>query len=288
MTGYKILQFHKDDLIVCLPVMIISLSLIGLSPAWAENLHVAIVTPSPNAIFYNGTAVMTGTFEDDNTTSTYTITGIADGNDYAASVTSPNTWSVEFTGLSPGWHRIGVEIADQLYNTEDYEEIIIISGHMSQPKQNILLIKESETCLDLLKINTTSDCPTLGQLLPWDTSNQNIAGKIIKEPNGQWTRTKPVASQWWNFINKTGNPVVCVECDFDYGLIDQAQMIILEPKGFSFPSSSSYTYYNTTESYWNGTMYLTRAIQVPQQYTTLVINHDRYLYPDCSTEDLVF
>lgn len=269
-------------------ITVIFLSLIGTSPAWAENLHISIISPTPNSVFYNNTVTVSGTWSDDNSTSSPTLSvGAIDQGMNGPSV-SGNTWTINLSNLNPGWHTIEAIISDQTTTRQvDSVQVIIITGHQNQPRFNILFVKESNTCLALLKSNSKSGCPTLGTLNQWDTSNQKIAGKIVQLPNGQWTRTKPMLAQWWNFVNQTGLPVVCVECDFDYSQIARAQIIFVDPHGFKFPTLNAVQYQNQTESYWNGTMYLNRIVQ--QQTTastTLTINSDRYHSPDCTSSEI--
>lgn len=274
-------------LLLIIPLAFIA---IGILPSHAaQPTGIQITYPTFSTILYgNGSLVATGTFTEFNATLTPTISISLDGTHYTPNVDG-NTWSIYFSNISGGWHTIIASLSDTQTTKQDSVQFLIINGHVSIPKLNILLLKESSTCLALLKSHTPSSCPTLGQLKQYDTSNQFLSGTILQKSDGTWYRTPAHVKGWWNFINKTGNPVICVECDFDYSLIDQAQIIFLNPNGFVFASPNPALYQNNTETYWNGTQYLTRTVQqeTPSS-TTFQINFDRYVSPDCLTANISY
>lgn len=275
-------------------VILGSLSLLSIIPAHANQpTGINITYPTFSTIIYdnaNGTnsLIGTGTFQEDNATLTPTITISLDNNQYTPNVNG-NTWSISLGGLSGGWHTITAKLSDTISNVQDTVQFLVINGHVAIPKINLLLIQESNTCEKLLQSNITSDCPTLGQLKSYDTSNKFLAGDIVQQSNGLWIREPPHVKGWWNFVTSTGNPVVCVQCDFNFGLIDQAQILFIEPHSFTFASPSPNQYQNTTETYWNGTQDLTRIMQQPTgASTTFNINFDRYVSSDCLTANIAY
>lgn len=96
----------------------------------------------------------------------------------------------------------------------------------------ILFVNLSQTCENMIKNNITG-CPTLDQLAPFDTSNQNISGKIIKIGNDT-LRTKPQVKSNWLYYASSSKKIVCIECNADVIVMQQSQQIIINPTGFSF------------------------------------------------------
>lgn len=238
-------------------------------------------------IYGSGSLIANGTFQDYNSSAVPVITISIDNSQYTPNI-SGEYWNISLN-LASGWHTLTATIRDQTSKDQQTVQFLVLNGHMAIPKMNLLVIKESQVCLSLLKSGTNSSCPTLGELKQYDTSNQAIAGKILQNNDGTWYRTPPQLKDWWNFIDKKGNPVICVECDYDYALLSQAQVIFLEPHGFVFPSLDPVQYENTTTTYWNGTDYVTKTIQVSSYpNTTLDVNFDRYVSPDCLTADIVY
>ncbi len=252
-------------------------------------MSITLTNPSPNAQIIGNSLDINGTWEDTNSSSIPTISaGVVDQGLVTATV-SGNTFGVSISGLTSGNHTVQATITDQIGSTSDRFQIEIVAGHIVQSKLNLILLKESNTCEVLLKENIPSGCPTLNQLAPFDTSDHRYTGKIIQTDSGQWIRTKPVISQWWNFINATGKPVVCVECDFDYAQVARTQIVFIQPVSFAFASLDPVPERNVTETYWNGTEYLTRSItDTSPPSITLNVNHNRYYSPDCMESDIAF
>ena len=153
---------------------------------------------------------------------------------------------------------------------------------------NLILVKLSEGCEKLISSGNNSTCPTISTLKTYDTSNQNQVGKFIQKPDGSWIRSSPTIKNWWSFINKTGTPVVCVECDYDYSLLDMAQLIMIEPNQFSYASLSPYQNDTIPWTIFNGTQYVTRQIQDLTNSYTLDVNSNRYVTPDCLNANISY
>ena len=99
------------------------------------------------------------------------------------------------------------------------------------PHYNMTLIILSETCKRTNHYNVTSDCPKIYELIKFDTSNQNISGKFVKNGN-DYERTKPQMKNHWVYYQKN---VICVDCNIDYiGTGGQFKSIIIEPNNFTW------------------------------------------------------
>lgn len=119
----------------------------------------------------------------------------------------------------------------------------------SVTKLPVLLISLSGTCETMNK-QGLADCPSVKDLMKYDTSNQNISGKFVSH-NGIYTRTPPQVKNNWIIYAHSTKPVVCVECTFDILASNQAKQIIIQPKDFTFVNKTAIVSKNMWVS-WQG------------------------------------
>lgn len=191
-------------------------------------------------------------------------------------------WSYSTT-LGDGWHTVTASISDNTGSgaTSDTIQFLVITGHVAPTRYNLILIEYSGTCATMIKNHIKSNCPPLLVLKKVDTSNQEVAGKFINE-NGTWIRTKPQIGLWWNFVNATGKPTVCVDCVFDLANPELAQLIMIDPANFTYASIAPVQTQIEIQSAANGSRYI--PIIAPDQsstITTLDVNYGRFVTPDC-------
>lgn len=112
----------------------------------------------------------------------------------------------------------------------------------------VLLINWSQTCEMMMK-NNIKGCTSIEQMIPFDTSNQYVSGKFVKQGN-ETIRTKPQIQNNWLYYKYSGKQIVCVECSFDIPSTQESQQIIIQPTTYSFVdknvnnATKSYTYFN--------------------------------------------
>lgn len=105
-------------------------------------------------------------------------------------------------------------------------------------KYPIILVSLSQTC-EVLNKYSMKGCPSVQDIMKYDTSNQNISGKFVKV-NELYTRTNPQMKNNWLAYSYSKSPVICVECVFDVTASIKSKQIIIQP--------NSFTYVNKTES----------------------------------------
>lgn len=103
---------------------------------------------------------------------------------------------------------------------------------LSTHKLPVLLISLSGTCETLVK-QGSKDCPTIKDLMTYDTSNQYVSGKFVNN-NGLYHREPPQVKNNWLSYSYGTKQVTCVECTFDILSSQQSQQIIINPTGFTY------------------------------------------------------
>lgn len=102
----------------------------------------------------------------------------------------------------------------------------------STEKYHVLLISLSQTC-EILDKNNMKGCPSVKDLIKYDTSNKLVSGKFVNH-NGIYTRTVPQVKNNWLAYSYTKKTVICVECYFDSTATSKSQEIIIQPNSFSY------------------------------------------------------
>ena len=165
---------------------------------------------------------------------------------------------------------IGVTVGNYLQTGKAFGQVQTATTNQPTTKYNIILVEYSETCRKLLSIKDTSNCPTLDQLAPFDTTKQTAAGHFIKDKKGHIiARSKPNITNYWQFYDTSPDRIVCVDCPFDFANTDLAPIIIIEPKD----SNNPYRYVNKDYNY-------TTTINDISS-STLLVNYGRYVSSDC-------
>ena len=108
----------------------------------------------------------------------------------------------------------------------------------SVTKYPVILVSLSQTC-EVLNKNNIKGCPSVEDIMKYDTSNQRVSGVFINE-NGTYHRTNPQIKNNWMTYQYSKIPVICVECYFDITATTKSKQIIIQP--------NSFTYVNKTES----------------------------------------
>ena len=103
---------------------------------------------------------------------------------------------------------------------------------LSTKKLPVLLISLSGTCETLVK-QGSKDCPTIKDLMTYDTSNQYVSGKFV-QVGDKFIRESPHVKNNWLVYSGSSKTVICVECTFDILSSEQSQQIIINPHGFTY------------------------------------------------------
>lgn len=109
---------------------------------------------------------------------------------------------------------------------------IPINYTTSTEKYHVLLISLSQTC-EILDKNNMKGCPSVKDLMKYDTSNKLVSGKFVKHGD-VYVRTPPQVKNNWLSYAYSKNTVICVECYFDSTAISKSQEIIIQPNSFSY------------------------------------------------------
>ena len=96
----------------------------------------------------------------------------------------------------------------------------------------VLLISYSQTCENMIK-NHIKGCTPIDDIIPFDTSNQYVSGKFVKQGNDT-IRTSPQVKNNWLYYKYAPKKVTCFECTFDISSTLESQQIIIEPTSYSF------------------------------------------------------
>lgn len=124
----------------------------------------------------------------------------------------------------------------------------------STEKYPVLLVSLSQTC-DILNKNNMTGCPSVKDLMVYDTSNQMISGKFGN--HGEiYTRSPPQMKNNWLAYSYSKNIILCVECYFDVTATSKSKEIIIQPNTFSYvnktESEGSNIWYNFDNRYMQG------------------------------------
>ncbi|MDE2024955.1 MAG: hypothetical protein KGJ07_00500 [Patescibacteria group bacterium] len=260
----------------------------GESKAFGLGDSIAFTSPTVNQIILDNAVSFTGTFS---ATSTPTIQIKVDTFQtwIPVSPISSNTWAVTLDGLPDGQHSATIWMQDTQGNFTDNVYFNIVTTKQTPTKYNMILPLWSPICQTLIKNHIPSNCPTLDQLAPFDTSNQTVSGHFIKDAQGHIIgRSNPQVKNYWAFFSNAKNRVVCVECSFDFSRFDTVQIIWFEPHGFEYVQQAPILNGTTSYSFFNGTQYVSRNIIDTRQTGTLQVGFDRNVSPDCLNVNEVF
>lgn len=269
----------------------LAIGMISFMPGAFAESAISITSPQYDQTLNTATVLIQGTYRESplkqTTDLTYDVQISIDGGALTDTTFSNGQWAYEPT-LADGWHTAKVMITDSTGSFAiDQTQFLTLTAHFTPSRFNMILIEYSEACQKMIDKNMTSSCPTLDKLAPFDTTNQTYAGKIIKQ-NGEWVRTKPMISQYWNFFTGTGKNIVCVACDFDFNYISTVPIIFIEPTGFIYPQTDPNAGTNITKTYWNGTAYVNYQVLDPVIELTHTIAWNRYVSPDCMSANEVY
>lgn len=272
-------------------ICILVLAAFAIPQAFAGQSQITITTPQFDQTIHSSDVFFSGTYQDvpnsepAGTEITNEVELSFDNGQYAEVDFSNGHWSYDTT-LSDGWHTITALVSDNTGNHASASvQFLVLTQHFTPTRLGTILIMETPVCQRMLDHNITSLCPPLNVLAPFDTTNQTYAGKIIKNTKGEWVRTAPQVSQWWNFFAVTKKNIVCVECDFDFAHSDEVPIIWIDPHGYDYaalsPIQSSLVNYTEGNS--------TIQVQEPNsQITTTLIHHNVYVSGDCLTAEEPF
>lgn len=116
-------------------------------------------------------------------------------------------------------------------------------------KYNIILVSLSQTC-EILNKNNMKGCPSMQDIMKYDTSNQKISGKFVKSGD-QYIRTSPQIKNNWLAYSYSRTPVICVECTFDFTGTMKSKQIVIQPNSFSYVNKTESENQNQWSSYAN-------------------------------------
>ena len=141
------------------------------------------------------------------------------------------------------------------------------SNHEIRSRYNIIMIIPSEECTNAIKNHVKTNCPPLGNIIKYDTSNQKISGKFVLNKDGSWTRDKPEVKNHWQYYTYTNKTIVCVYCTGNYLTTDLYKTIIIEsgnPFEYVIHKFVSTTYtisqYNFTSKNYTNIIYPTNEL----------------------------
>lgn len=119
----------------------------------------------------------------------------------------------------------------------------------STSKLPILFVSLSTTCEMMNKMGVKG-CLSQDEIIKFDTSNQAISGKFIKQ-NGIIIRDKPQIKNHWIFYTDYTKTVICVECSYDFNAATKAKQIIIQPNTFTFINKTAVSNNHTWKSFSN-------------------------------------
>ena len=252
-------------------VSLLVVSAIGTLNAFASTpSSISISTPTQGQVFNIYDEIhFSGTFQSSN--SSAKIYTILDNRGLGQATKNDNTWFSNFT-TSAGPHTLSVILSDSNGDHKNEVEIFVNNPHKTNAttKYNMILIEYSGTCQHLIDAHMKSNCPSVGELKQFDTSNQWFSGHFIQLPDGNWTRTKPLIKNHYSFYENNPNKVVCVLCNINLGSVDVVQTIFIEPRNFTY-SLIATDPTNTNEAHTK----------------SLTLYYDRYV-AGCSTANIVY
>lgn len=118
----------------------------------------------------------------------------------------------------------------------------------------VLLISLSQTCEVLNKYNMKG-CPSVKDLIKYDTSNQYVSGKFV-DKDGRYYRTPPQMKNNWLVYQHSNKIITCVECYFDVTATAKSKQIIIMPNSFAYvnktESENKNYWYNFANRYMQG------------------------------------
>lgn len=285
--------FHTPGLFPIL--LMIPFLLIAFHNAFASSI--SFDQPINNQVITNSTVILSGTFLDTANQTYLSSHGVSltnsisltiDGNGYSVNALN-NQWSVTATSISDGPHKAIVTLTDNTGQyAKDEVDFITITSKFTPSRFNLIELLPDKSCQLLLAHHIPSQCPTLGELAKFDTTNQTYSGKVIEKSDGTWIRTAPEVKQFWQFWKGLNTNIVCAGCDVDFQYADAFKIIWFTPHNFTYTQINYSAPRTIDQTYWNGTKYLTRQIADPSIQSANTKSWNRYVSDDCMTANEVF
>lgn len=155
-------------------------------------------------------------------------------------------------------------------------------------KYNLILVLESEGCKRMLENNVTGSCPSIDQLIPFDTSNQAVSGKFFKNDKGVWERENPHLKNSWLYYQYYNHKVVCVECNFNLFNPDLTSVVFIEPSDFVWIDKFESVGSNHTYSSFHGRYVTPDCLQATLAYSyNLMADTIYYINSGCTKTSFV-
>ena len=112
--------------------------------------------------------------------------------------------------------------------TQGFYPVGVAPGGSLLSASHLIGIQLSDSCLKLVKINATTNCPTYDKLRVFDNTNPLYDGVWVSKP--YYHRLNPRVGNQYNIF--TSHFVVMVDPDADY--TTHARMIIIQPDSFTY------------------------------------------------------
>lgn len=148
-------------------------------------------------------------------------------------------------------------------------------------KNHFIILDYSQVCNTYLKIGDNSSCPQLSELVPFDTSNQDISGHFI-EKDGKIIREKPQSKVHWVYYEFTNKTIVCVDCYVSAATKSNWQFITIQPHSFTYTlANENSTNGSPVHSYSDA--YIPDCYNADIAYSKTLLNDTiNYFENDCS------
>lgn len=156
--------------------------------------------------------------------------------------------------------------------------------------KRIIGLQISEKCINMIKKNYTTTCPTYLDLRKFDSSIQSISGYFVND--GIYHRSNPILTESWRYYDHDNTPRIIVNPP--NGMADRYPLIIIESnfgtylQADSLSMKQSYTIINktkTADNWGRNSTYsgLNKTVSIPvmDNIGTRVIYHDWFVDSRC-------
>ena len=155
-----------------------------------------------------------------------------------------------------------------------------ITNKVQQTYGNFLVIDLTPPCLNLAKVNLTSQCPTYKELEPFDTTNQKSSGKFFYD--GLFYHRGEAKYKNYQFLYPSFKypSVVCVDCS---DVISQGSKIIhvKSSNNFAYVLKSQHSVKNFTRSQ-NEERFVDSCFSATISWNPILLNDTiKYLQSGC-------